>query len=462
MYKKLINISLTLALSLLQVFSINVFANNDFETNSQYYDKLCKGDNLNENDKAMCKLYGDYLKNIQDELQNDLEQNELDRKKIANNIEQEVKKIKEYEKQIEILQIENETLSSEIEVLKTKIKEKQAEIKIKEKQVIQLQNKVKKRVIESQKTMRVNQNIDFIMGAKSFADLIKRTTGLNATINYDEQTRIDLADTIEYLNEIKAALLIDKDTLDNKLIQLQDKQNKLEKLKNDSLMIKEEYMKKEAEIEAKGNQIAGNIEDIKNKLDQNFESIDDIESSTAFTKPTTAGRITANTWAYNNGGVHLGLDIAAPSGTPIKAAGNGVILKSVDGCGVGYIGSDCGENQGGTYGGGNQVYLLTQVNNILYAIKYIHLLKGSPIDVATVVKAGDTIGKIGSSGNSTGSHLHVEVFKLGTMTPNEYIDSWLKNPLLHFGAKSSKAGLNNLCSIKGPPCREKPEVIFGY
>ena len=156
MYKKLINISLVLALSLLQVFSINVFANNDFETNSQYYDKLCKGDNLNESDKAVCKLYGDYLKNIQDELQKDLEQNELNRKIIANNIEQEIKKIKEYDKQIEILQVENETLTSEIAVLKTEINDKQDEIEIKEKQVIQLQNKVKQRVIESQKTMRVN------------------------------------------------------------------------------------------------------------------------------------------------------------------------------------------------------------------------------------------------------------------------------------------------------------------
>lgn len=40
----------------------------------------------------------------------------------------------------------------------------------------------------------------------------------------------------------------------------------------------------------------------------------------------------------------------------------------------------------------------------------------TPLKTGTVVNAGDQIGAIGKSGNVTGAHVHIEVFKLGTMS----------------------------------------------
>ena len=70
------------------------------------------------------------------------------------------------------------------------------------------------------------------------------------------------------------------------------------------------------------------------------------------------------------------------------------------------------------------------------------------------------IGAIGKSGNVTGAHVHIEVFKLGTMSLESYASSWSGD--LAFGAGWGAAGLNRLCANVGAPCRVKPETVFGY
>ena len=66
----------------------------------------------------------------------------------------------------------------------------------------------------------------------------------------------------------------------------------------------------------------------------------------------------------------------------------------------------------------------------------------------------------GKSGNVTGAHVHIEVFKLGTMSLESYASSWSGD--LAFGAGWGAAGLNRLCANVGAPCRVKPETVFGY
>ncbi|MCI6272123.1 MAG: M23 family metallopeptidase [Erysipelotrichaceae bacterium] len=201
---------------------------------------------------------------------------------------------------------------------------------------------------------------------------------------------------------------------------------------------------------------------IKNILDNlNMDDLNNIIASEGWIRPINGGRVSAGTWYYpaNFGsGIHLGIDYAAPIGTSIFAAGNGVILASFDGCeNNGGIGNMCGA--GGSPGGGNQVYLLTNINNTLYVVKYIHMSKGTPVLTGSIVNAGDVIGQVGKSGNTTGPHVHVEIFNLGNDNINDFINRW--NGDLSFGTGYKEKGLQNLCSLKGSPCREKPESKFG-
>ena len=92
--------------------------------------------------------------------------------------------------------------------------------------------------------------------------------------------------------------------------------------------------------------------------------------------------------------MHRGTDFAAPMGTPILASGSGVIKKA----------GWCG-------GGGNCVVIK---HNSTYQTVYAHMSKfANGIRNGVRVKQGQTIGYVGSTGKSTGPHLHYEVIVNG-------------------------------------------------
>jgi len=95
--------------------------------------------------------------------------------------------------------------------------------------------------------------------------------------------------------------------------------------------------------------------------------------------------------------MHRGIDFAAPRGTPIYAAGNGTIVKA-------------GRN--GAYG----IYIKIRHNN-RYSTAYAHM-KGLARSArrGKRVKQGQIIGYVGTTGRSTGPHLHYEILDGGRRT----------------------------------------------
>ena len=92
--------------------------------------------------------------------------------------------------------------------------------------------------------------------------------------------------------------------------------------------------------------------------------------------------------------MHRGTDFAAPEGTPIMASGSGIITRA----------KWCG-------GGGNCIKIK---HNTTYQTIYAHLSKfASWVKPGVRVKQGQIIGFVGSTGKSTGPHLHYEVIKNG-------------------------------------------------
>ena len=92
--------------------------------------------------------------------------------------------------------------------------------------------------------------------------------------------------------------------------------------------------------------------------------------------------------------MHKGTDFAAPMGTPIMASGEGKIVRA----------RWCG-------GGGNCVKIK---HNSTYSTVYAHMSKfGRNIKEGVRIKQGQIIGYVGSTGMSTGSHLHYEVIENG-------------------------------------------------
>ncbi len=96
--------------------------------------------------------------------------------------------------------------------------------------------------------------------------------------------------------------------------------------------------------------------------------------------------------------IHSGLDLAAPDGTPIMAAADGTVTRAQY-----------------TEAGGGIIVIEHHIDGATLATAYIHMWEtGIHVTTGQSVTAGQHIGDVGSSGHSTGPHLHFEVRPGGT------------------------------------------------
>ncbi|MBR4786620.1 MAG: M23 family metallopeptidase [Bacteroidales bacterium] len=110
---------------------------------------------------------------------------------------------------------------------------------------------------------------------------------------------------------------------------------------------------------------------------------------------------------------HTGVDITAPKGTPVYATADGTVS---------------GENPGSGYG------IAVLINHgFSYQTLYAHLSK-KVVKPGQKVKRGQLIGYVGSTGMSSGSHLHYEVIKNGTPV----------NPVYYFNADITPEEYNSI------------------
>ncbi|MBQ4345652.1 MAG: M23 family metallopeptidase, partial [Oscillospiraceae bacterium] len=116
-----------------------------------------------------------------------------------------------------------------------------------------------------------------------------------------------------------------------------------------------------------------------------------------------------------NGRNHNGIDIAGGGihNAPIIASASGTVTRVVTGCSHDYPGN-CG------CGGGYGNYVVINHGNGIFAT-YAHMSRVA-IYVGTTVSAGTVIGYVGSTGRSTGYHLHYGVSVNGTwVNPQLYL-----------------------------------------
>jgi murein DD-endopeptidase MepM/ murein hydrolase activator NlpD len=85
---------------------------------------------------------------------------------------------------------------------------------------------------------------------------------------------------------------------------------------------------------------------------------------------------------------HTGVDLAAPAGTPVRAASGGIASVAFD-------------------PGGAGLYVVVEVSSHVRVL-YCHLSVASVVGIQRV-EPGEVIGEVGSTGLATGAHLHLEV-----------------------------------------------------
>ncbi|HYK74232.1 MAG TPA: M23 family metallopeptidase, partial [Pseudoneobacillus sp.] len=120
----------------------------------------------------------------------------------------------------------------------------------------------------------------------------------------------------------------------------------------------------------------------------------------SFVLPTVGGYISSN-MGYRWNKMHKGIDIARPSNRTIKTVDNGVVV---------FAGWDGGY--------GNKIIVDHQNG---YRTVYAHL-SSIEVNVGQTVPKGSQIGVMGSTGDSTGTHLHFEVYRNGALVnPLKYL-----------------------------------------
>ena len=201
--------------------------------------------------------------------------------------------------------------------------------------------------------------------------------------------------------EIEEALLLKRAEIEENILQV-------EALVNSEMTKKEQFTNEVTEAQRVSDEASVTLTTLSVErvtLEEQIEKEEALRKSTTFIWPAS-GRFTSP-FGYRihpisrTRRMHTGIDIANSSGTNIAASQNGKVISA------GYK---------GTYG---NLVVIKHGNGMETA--YAHLSRIS-VSVGDVVTQGQSIGKMGSTGGSTGSHLHFEIRKNGTaVNPMNYL-----------------------------------------
>lgn len=249
-----------------------------------------------------------------------------------------------------------------------------------------------------------------LFSASDFSDLLDRLAMVDLIMEYDNSVvetlvavRREVEETLASLNESKAgldeqkALLVDQQT--EQASKVEEAQGILDQLKQDAAAA-EALVKASDEEERK---IAAELSKKEKELDKLIASQQiTFDPGTGYLYPLPASNnvVTSRfgprthpiTKKYHN---HSGTDIAAPGGTNIKAVQGGVVATSA------YAPNSYGE------------YVVINHGNGISTL-YAHMQRGSrKVKEGDIVSQGQVLGLVGSTGSSTGNHLHLELRKNG-------------------------------------------------
>lgn len=477
----------------------------------------------NKNIEAECLAYKDYLVQKNDSLQSQI-----------SNLDQQVNDVRgKLEETSAFITKNNEEikkLTSDIEGLQTTYDEMQRSIEILYKQIEEKELSVaahdeilRTRLANLQVYTGNNYYIDFLMGAESFPDVLRRTAVLSELNAYEQEQMDLLKKERQELEEEKTEVESKKDLLAVQQTSLENKRHYMEQLTAKNEELANEYRAKDADLtrekalaqvqsgvvaaaiptistdvlpdsfqtggSSNGNS-SGNTEgdsggnaggDSSGNNDDGSDNNDGADKepsnpgegggttgpslSSGFIFPVPGGVYSAGTWNYPSGYEHLGIDFATNHrvGLNVIAPASGIVMATYDGVanhGI-YEDGTMSPNRwaGVPAGGGNTLHMITEVNGVTYGISFYHL---SPNMFN--VSAGTIVsqGQIMAHTGHSGN----------SSGPHCHIE------VIRLGYNGIKAGMelfyargkdygyglwssSKACSVTGTtPCLERPEQFF--
>lgn len=314
-------------------------------------------------------------------------------------------------------------IQQKISELNGKIAEKEGEIRETEEELEAAMAKQEEQyeAMKMRIQMMYEQNddhyLEIILTAESFGDLLNKLDYIQSVSEYDERKMQEYTLLVQYVEACREELDAQKEVLDAAKVSASQEEASMEQLISD----------KEAEIVAKQSDIgskAAAIEEYEADIRAQNELIASLEAAVAAERKRLAEE-NARRLTYDGGvfcfpapsytriseeygerihpilGVpqfHNGIDIAAPNGSPILAAYDGEVVAAA-------------------YSGSMGNYVMIDHGDSLYTV-YMHA-SALYVSKGALVTKGEQIAAVGSTGRSTGPHLHFSVRKNGG-----YVSPW--------------------------------------
>lgn len=272
-------------------------------------------------------------------------------------------------------------------------------------------------------------DLEIIFGAKDFSDLIDKMELVKSLANSDKELISEIQTKLDELSTKKKSLEADKKDLETQQASLKSDQDEFNKLISDNDEILKNLYASNSEAQNSLESAALQSDEIEAKISQYYaaqkaaaehaaqasqssssgssssgSSSVIVPSGSGFAWPTPGFVSRSSEWfedreVYNHGGI----DIAGAGimGTPVVAAADGTVVAT---------NSSCTHNWGKSYscgcGGGYGNYVMISHAGGKMTV-YGHLTSLT-VSSGQTVSRGQVIGYVGSTGNSTGPHLHYE------------------------------------------------------
>jgi len=324
---------------------------------------------------------------------------------LKKNIKQVDKEQKNVAEEIEELEQKLSQAQKELAATEAKLKDTQAklentmkELKLAEERVEKQKDDLNKRMRTMYKTGPV-EYIEVILGASSFSDFLTRLDMLERIIEADKSLLAEFKERKEEVAQKKAELEEQKKLIEAQRNSVMEKRAQIVAYRGDRqrLLTKLEQQKKE--YERQQDQLERDAENLRRKiLEWEMKNKKGFFGTGEFCWPTPSSTYVTSEFGwrthpiYKTRRFHDGIDIAAPMGADVLAADDGEVIFA------------------GSYGGYGNTIIVSHGGGI--STQYSHLSK-ILVSVGKQVLKGDKIGLVGSTGLSTGPHLHFTVIKDG-------------------------------------------------
>ena len=360
----------------------------------------------------------------QAENNNKIDEAKEKKEEIANEKSETMKTVENLISKISDAETEVDDLNDKVKNLQTQISNKEKDIQQMEAEYTKQEELLDTRIVAMYERSQTSF-LDVVLNASSMTDALSKYYAASELFESDKELIQSTKDQKAKIENEKTELENNKKDLDSSLAEQKTKVNELQSLKSekqsyaDKLTQDEKAVQKEIEeLQADNKQIEADVKAAEKKFaaqiaelekqnasnnsgkNNNSNSSNNNSSNSGgntssgsgyFMRPISGGSISANGYYPSSGKFHGAIDYAVSPGTTVMAAADGVVMSTAD------LTSSYGTNVVIRHANGTQTY-------------YGHGTRGSIcVRPGQIVKKGEKIMLSGSTGNSSGPHLHFEV-----------------------------------------------------